>query len=103
MPTIVRNTCPTSGGAPDERAFEITTTPNQTQKRALELIAQIKPVTERGAKISAGFIGETRLFWKSNQPDTGAGPGCRQALNCLPFWSLALMEPALTAIKVDGF
>ena len=76
MQTIVRNTCRTSGGAPDERAFEITTTPNQTQKRALELIAQIKPVTERGAKISAGFIGETRLFLEIKS----AWHGCRAGM-----------------------
>ena len=43
LQTIVRNTCRTPGGAPDAPTFEIITTPNQTQKRALELIAQIKP------------------------------------------------------------
>ena len=40
---IVRNTCRTPGGATDAPTFEIITTPNSTQKRALELIAQIKP------------------------------------------------------------
>ena len=43
LQTIVRNTCRTPGGAPDAPTFEIITTPNQTQKRAFELIAQIKP------------------------------------------------------------
>jgi transposase len=40
---IVRNTCRTPGGATDAPTFEIITTPNHTQKRALELIDQIKP------------------------------------------------------------
>jgi len=40
---IVRNTCRTPGGATDAPTFEIITTPNPTQKRALELIDQIKP------------------------------------------------------------
>jgi len=39
---IVRNTCRTPGGGADAPTFEITTTPNPTQKRALELIGQIK-------------------------------------------------------------
>ena len=39
---IVRNTCRTLGGADDTPTFEILTTPNSKQKRALELIAQIK-------------------------------------------------------------
>ena len=43
LATIVRNTCRTPGGAVDAPTFEIITTPNQTQQRALELIAQIKP------------------------------------------------------------
>jgi len=43
LQTIVRNTCGTPGGAVDAPTFEIITTPNHTQKRALELIAQIKP------------------------------------------------------------
>lgn len=43
LQTIVRNTCRTPGGAPDAPTFQITTTPDQTQKRALELINQIKP------------------------------------------------------------
>jgi transposase len=40
---IVRNTCRTPGGATVAPTFEIITTPNHTQKRALELIDQIKP------------------------------------------------------------
>lgn len=43
LQTIVRNTCRTPGGAVDVPAFEIITTPNHTQKRALDLINQIKP------------------------------------------------------------
>lgn len=39
----VRNTCRTPGDAPDAPTFEIITKPNQTQKRALDLIDQIKP------------------------------------------------------------
>ena len=39
---IVRNTCRTPGGRADAPTFEITTTPNPQQKRALELIGQIK-------------------------------------------------------------
>lgn len=39
---IVRNTCRTLGSAADTPTFEILTTPNSKQKRALELIAQIK-------------------------------------------------------------
>jgi transposase len=41
--TIVRNTCRTPGKAVDTATFELITTPEPTQKRALELIAQIKP------------------------------------------------------------
>lgn len=40
---VVRNTCRTPSAAQDAPAFEVTTTPNEKQKRALELIAQIKP------------------------------------------------------------
>ena len=40
---IVRNTCRTPGGAADAPTFEIITTPNHTQQRALDLIHQIKP------------------------------------------------------------
>ena len=43
LQTIVRNTCRTPGGAADAPTFEITTTPHHTQKRALDLIDQIKP------------------------------------------------------------
>ena len=39
---IVRNTCRTPSGRADAPTFEITTTPNPQQKRALELIGQIK-------------------------------------------------------------
>ena len=52
----------TLGSAADTPTFEILTTPNSKQKRALELIAQIKMKSVRGTKISGGFIGKTRLF-----------------------------------------
>lgn len=42
LQTVVRNTCRTQKGANDAPTFELTTTPNDKQKRALELIAQIK-------------------------------------------------------------
>jgi hypothetical protein len=42
LQTIVRNTCCTPKGAGDVPMFEISTTPSDKQKRALELIAQIK-------------------------------------------------------------
>ena len=42
LQTIVRKTCCTSRGADDAPTFELTTTPTQKQKRALELIDQIK-------------------------------------------------------------
>ncbi|MGH6639072.1 MAG: IS1634 family transposase [Polaromonas sp.] len=43
LATIVRNTCRTPQGGPDAPTFEVTTTPNAKQKRALELIQQIQP------------------------------------------------------------
>ena len=43
LATIVRNTCRTPLGAADAPSFEIITTPTPTQKRALDLINQIKP------------------------------------------------------------
>jgi len=43
LQAIVRNTCRTPGSAADAPTFEIITTPNHTQKQALELINQIKP------------------------------------------------------------
>ena len=42
LETIVRNTCRTPKSAGDAPRFEITTTPSDKQKRALELIGQIK-------------------------------------------------------------
>jgi transposase len=42
LETIVRNTCRTPSSAGHAPSFEITTTPSDKQKRALELIAQIK-------------------------------------------------------------
>lgn len=42
LQTIVRNTCRTPQSAADAPTFQVTTTPSDEQKRALELIAQIK-------------------------------------------------------------
>ena len=42
LQTIVRNTCRTPKSAADAPTFQITTTPSDKQKRALELISQIK-------------------------------------------------------------
>jgi transposase len=42
LETIVRNTCRTPKSAPDAPTFQITTTQNEKQKRALELIGQLK-------------------------------------------------------------
>jgi hypothetical protein len=42
LQTVVRNTCRTPKGADDAPTFQITTMQNEKQKRALELIAQIK-------------------------------------------------------------
>jgi len=38
----VRNTCRTPQAAPDAPTFEVLTTPNPQQQRALELIQQIR-------------------------------------------------------------
>lgn len=40
--SIVRNTCRTPGAGPDAPTFEIATTPNSTQRHALDLIKQIR-------------------------------------------------------------
>ena len=42
LSTIVRNTCRAPNGADDAPTFQITTMPNPKQKRALDLINQIK-------------------------------------------------------------
>jgi len=42
LATIVRNTCRTPHAEPDAPTFSVTTSPNPTQKRALELIQQIQ-------------------------------------------------------------
>jgi transposase len=42
LATIVRNTCRTPNAGPDAPTFDITTTPSATQRRALELIQQIR-------------------------------------------------------------
>ena len=43
LQTVVRNTCRTPKSPSDAPTFQITTTQNEKQKSALELIAQIKP------------------------------------------------------------
>ena len=42
LATIVRNTCRTPNAGPDAPTFEILTTPNHKQQRALELIQRIR-------------------------------------------------------------
>jgi len=41
--SIVRNTCRTPSAGPDAPTFDIVTTPNPTQRHALDLIKQIRP------------------------------------------------------------
>ncbi len=43
LSSITRNTCRTNNGAKDAPTFQITTTPTAKQKRAIQLIDQIKP------------------------------------------------------------
>ena len=43
LATIVRNTCRTPSAAPEAPTFDIVTTPSATQRRALDLIQQIRP------------------------------------------------------------
>ena len=43
LATIVRNTCRTSSAGPKAPTFNILTTPNATQRHALDLIKQIRP------------------------------------------------------------
>jgi hypothetical protein len=43
LSTLVRNTCRTPQAGPEAPTFELTTTPNEQQKHALNLIAQIRP------------------------------------------------------------
>ena len=42
LATIVRNTCRTPNAGPDAPTFEVLTTPNAKQRRALELLQQIR-------------------------------------------------------------
>ena len=42
LATVVRNTCCTPGAGADAPTFDVLTTPNAKQKRALELIQQIQ-------------------------------------------------------------
>lgn len=62
LQTIVRNTCRTPQSAEDAPGFEITTMPSNPQRRALDLIGQIKLQSERGARTAEGFRRETWLF-----------------------------------------
>ena len=43
LSSIVRNTCRTPGAGPEAPTFDIVTTPNATQRHALDLIRQIRP------------------------------------------------------------
>jgi hypothetical protein len=43
LSSITRNTCRTPNGVKDAPTFQISTTPTTEQKRAIELIDQIKP------------------------------------------------------------
>jgi transposase len=43
LASVVRNTCRTPGAAPDAPTFAIVTTPNATQRHALDLVKQIRP------------------------------------------------------------
>jgi hypothetical protein len=43
LSSITRNTCRTNNGAKDAPTFQITTTATAKQKRAIQLIDQIKP------------------------------------------------------------
>jgi transposase len=43
LATIVRNTCRTPSAGPEAPTFDIVTTPNATQRHALDLIKQIRP------------------------------------------------------------
>jgi hypothetical protein len=59
METVVRNTCRTPKSASDAPTFQITTTQNEKQKRALELIAQNQNVDRtRNREIRAASKGE---------------------------------------------
>jgi hypothetical protein len=42
LATVVRNTCRTPKAGPDAPTFEVLTTPNAKQQRALELLQQIR-------------------------------------------------------------
>jgi hypothetical protein len=42
LSTLVRNTCRVPGTVPDTPAFEVLTTPTPAQRRALDLIEQIR-------------------------------------------------------------
>jgi hypothetical protein len=43
LQTFVRNTCRTPSATQKALTFEVTTIPNEKQKRAIELISQFKP------------------------------------------------------------
>lgn len=43
LASVVRNTCRTPGAAPEAPTFDIVTTPNATQRHALDLVKQIRP------------------------------------------------------------
>ena len=61
LSTIVRNTCRAPNGAEDAATFEITTTPNPTQKRALEF---------RFMRGKLAFLGEELQFGDISEPQS---------------------------------
>ena len=82
LQTIVRNTCRMPGAAPDAPTFEIITTPNHTQKRALLLRTTSNRRPNAEPKSALVSLGKLSFVGKQLQPGAGARPGCRQALNC---------------------
>ncbi len=76
LATIVRNTCRTPNAGPDAPTFEIVTTPNATQTRALELIQHIRLSTETGTRCPghAGAAGSS-----TTGPTRGSAVGGRAA------------------------
>ena len=81
--------------------FEITTTPNHTQKRTLELIAQIKPKTEPATQFNAGFIEKTRVFggrnFRLNAGRVEKRNGQKNTPNRIRRWLTRLKFAALTS------
>jgi transposase len=56
LATIVRNTCRTPQAAENLPTFEVITSPNSKQQRAIELLRRIKVQTESGKRISSQVL-----------------------------------------------